>query len=157
MDLDETGYVWTLLHEARDRSLIEPDAIVVAGDSDGPAVAEVVDIVDNRREIDLVIEDAEAALHRFDVGLALRQFALDGNNVRRGASGREQGTKPVGAGLSRFESTVQIDYLGGDVLSLGLAPEDSSERRQPAERFLETLRGHLDREPGLVLAAQVAI
>ncbi len=46
MDEDETGYVWTFLREARDPSLIEPGAIVVAGDQDAPAVAEVVDIVE---------------------------------------------------------------------------------------------------------------
>ena len=46
MDEDETGFVWTFLDEARDPSLIEPGAIVVAGDPDAPAVAEVVDIVD---------------------------------------------------------------------------------------------------------------
>ena len=45
-DEDETGFVWTFLREARDRSLIAPGAIVVAGDSDAPAVAEVVDVVD---------------------------------------------------------------------------------------------------------------
>ena len=46
MDEDETGYVWTFLHEAKDPSLIEPGAIVIAGDPDAPAVAEVVDVVD---------------------------------------------------------------------------------------------------------------
>jgi hypothetical protein len=46
MDEDETGYVWTFLREARDPELIEPGAIVVAGDEDTPAVAEVVDVVD---------------------------------------------------------------------------------------------------------------
>jgi hypothetical protein len=46
MDEDETGFVWTFLDEARDPSLIEPGAIVVAGDSEAPAVAEVVDVVD---------------------------------------------------------------------------------------------------------------
>ncbi|MGH3114790.1 MAG: hypothetical protein ACRDOP_15120 [Gaiellaceae bacterium] len=46
MDEDETGYVWTFLREARDPALIEPGAIVVAGDPDAPAVAEVVDIVE---------------------------------------------------------------------------------------------------------------
>ncbi|MGH9152071.1 MAG: hypothetical protein ACRD03_06690 [Acidimicrobiales bacterium] len=46
MDEDETGYVWTFLRDARDPSLMEPGAIVVAGDPDAPAVAEVVDIVD---------------------------------------------------------------------------------------------------------------
>jgi hypothetical protein len=46
MDEDETGYVWTFLREARDPALIEPGAIVVAGDPDAPAMAQVVDIVD---------------------------------------------------------------------------------------------------------------
>ncbi len=46
MDEDETGYVWTFLREARDTSLIEPGAIVVAGDPDAPAVAEDVDVVE---------------------------------------------------------------------------------------------------------------
>ena len=44
-DEDETGFVWTFLDEARDPSVIVPGAIVVAGDSDAPAVVEVVDIV----------------------------------------------------------------------------------------------------------------
>ncbi len=38
MDEDETCYVWTFLHEAREPALIEPGAIVVAGDPDAPAV-----------------------------------------------------------------------------------------------------------------------
>ncbi len=46
MDEDESGYVWTFLREARDPSLIEPGAIVIAGDRDASAVAEIVDIVD---------------------------------------------------------------------------------------------------------------
>jgi len=45
MDEDETGYVWTFLGEARDPSLIHPGAIVIVGDPDAPAVAEVVEIV----------------------------------------------------------------------------------------------------------------
>jgi hypothetical protein len=44
-DEDDTGYVWTFLDEARDPSVIVPGAIVVAGISDAPAVAEVVDLV----------------------------------------------------------------------------------------------------------------
>lgn len=42
---DETGYVWTFLDEARDRSVILPGAIVLAGDESVHAVAEVIDIV----------------------------------------------------------------------------------------------------------------
>lgn len=46
MDEDESGHVWAFLREARDPGLIEPGAVVVAGDKDAPAVAEVVEIVE---------------------------------------------------------------------------------------------------------------
>jgi hypothetical protein len=36
---------WTFLDEARQPSLIRPGTIVLAGDDDAPAVAEVVDLV----------------------------------------------------------------------------------------------------------------
>lgn len=71
MDEDETGYVWTFLRDARDPSLIEPGAIVVAGDPDAPAVAEVVDIVDkpagrvvHLRVLPGAIKDYEALVRR---------------------------------------------------------------------------------------------
>ena len=38
--------MWAFLRDARDQALVQPGAIVVAGDEDAPAVAEVVDIVD---------------------------------------------------------------------------------------------------------------
>jgi hypothetical protein len=70
-DEDETGFVWTFLSEARDPSLISPGAIVVAGDADAPAVAEVVDIVEkpagkvvHLRLLPGVIEDYEALVRR---------------------------------------------------------------------------------------------
>jgi hypothetical protein len=44
--VDETGYVWTPLDEARDPSVIFPGAIVSTGDADQPAVSEVIDVVD---------------------------------------------------------------------------------------------------------------
>jgi hypothetical protein len=44
-DEDDTGFVWTFLDEARYPALIVPDAIVVAGTHDAPAVAEVIDLV----------------------------------------------------------------------------------------------------------------
>jgi hypothetical protein len=44
---DQTGYVWTLLAEARDPSLIRPGELVVAGDEDDLAVAMVVDLVEH--------------------------------------------------------------------------------------------------------------
>lgn len=68
---DETGFVWTLLDEARDPSLIVPGAIVVAGDPDAPAVAEVVDLVEkpagtivHLRLLPGAIEDYEALVRR---------------------------------------------------------------------------------------------
>lgn len=71
MDEDETGYVWTFLREARDPSLIEPGAIVVAGDPDAPAVAEVVDVVEkpagqvvHLRVLPGAVEDYEALVRR---------------------------------------------------------------------------------------------
>ncbi len=71
MDEDESGYVWTFLREARDPQLIEPGAIVVAGDEDAPAVAEVVEIVEkpagpvvHLRLLPGAIEDYEALVRR---------------------------------------------------------------------------------------------
>jgi hypothetical protein len=71
MDEDESGYVWTFLREARDPSLIEPGAIVVAGDEDAPAVAEVVEIVAkpagqvvHLRVLPGAIEDYQALVQR---------------------------------------------------------------------------------------------
>lgn len=43
---DETGFVWTFLDEASDQALIYPGAIVIAGEPDTPAVAQVVDLID---------------------------------------------------------------------------------------------------------------
>jgi hypothetical protein len=43
--IDDTGFVWTFLHEARDPSLILEGAIVVAADEVDPVVARVVDLV----------------------------------------------------------------------------------------------------------------
>jgi hypothetical protein len=70
-DEDESGYVWTFLREARDPSLIEAGAIVVAGDEDAPAVAEVVEIVEkpagqvvHLRLLPGVIEDYQALVRR---------------------------------------------------------------------------------------------
>ena len=71
MDEDETGYVWTFLRDARNPALIEPGAIVVAGDPDAPAVAEVVDVVEkpagpvvHLRVLPGAIEDYEALVRR---------------------------------------------------------------------------------------------
>lgn len=70
-DEDESGFVWTFLDEARDRALIVPGAIVVAGDPDAPAVAEVVDVADkpagaivHLRLLPGAIEDYEALVRR---------------------------------------------------------------------------------------------
>ena len=71
MDEDESGYVWTFLREARDPGLIEPGAIVIAGDEDAPAVAEVVEIVEkpagqvvHLRVLPGAIEDYQALVRR---------------------------------------------------------------------------------------------
>ena len=67
---ERTG-VWTFLREARDPSLIEPGAIVVAGDPDTPAVAEVVDVVGKAacqvvhlRVLPGAVEDYDALVRR---------------------------------------------------------------------------------------------
>lgn len=71
MDEDETGYVWAFLTEARDSDLLEPGAIVVVGDADAPAVAEVIDIVDkpagkvvHLRVLPGAVADYEALIRR---------------------------------------------------------------------------------------------
>ena len=70
-DEDESGFVWTFLDEARDPALIVPGAIVVAGDPDAPAIAEVVNVVDKSagrivhlRLLPGAIEDYEALVRR---------------------------------------------------------------------------------------------
>jgi hypothetical protein len=42
---DETGYIWTLREEARDPSLVIEGAILVAGGSEDPFLARVVDVL----------------------------------------------------------------------------------------------------------------
>lgn len=71
MDEDETGLVWAFVRDARDPSLIEPGAIVAAGDGDSPAVAEVVDVVErppgpivHLRLLPGTLEDYEAMVRR---------------------------------------------------------------------------------------------
>jgi hypothetical protein len=44
--IDETGFVWTFLHEAAEPDRIWPNALIVAGDPEDPFLARVVDIVD---------------------------------------------------------------------------------------------------------------
>jgi hypothetical protein len=69
--VDEMGYVWTPLDEARDPSVIFPGAIVSTGDADQPAVSEVIDVVDAPAgkivHLDVLpgrIEDYEALVRR---------------------------------------------------------------------------------------------
>jgi len=71
MDEDETGHVWAFLRDARDQALIQPGAIVVAGDEDAPAVAEVIDIVNkpagrvvHLRILPGQLEDYQAVIQR---------------------------------------------------------------------------------------------
>lgn len=44
--IDQTGFIWTFLNEARDPAVIFPGAIVTTADVDEPVVAEVVDVVE---------------------------------------------------------------------------------------------------------------
>lgn len=46
MDEDESGYVWTFLREERNPARVTPRALVLAGDGEASALAEVVEIVD---------------------------------------------------------------------------------------------------------------
>ena len=40
--VDDTGYVWVFLDEARDPARVSPDAIVISGDAVDPVFARVV-------------------------------------------------------------------------------------------------------------------
>lgn len=42
--IDETGYVWTFLEEARDPSLITEGAVVITADEVDPVIARVVSL-----------------------------------------------------------------------------------------------------------------
>lgn len=44
--IDATGYVWAFLDEADDQARIVIGGVIVAGDSDDPFLARVVDIVE---------------------------------------------------------------------------------------------------------------
>lgn len=44
--IDATGYVWTFLDEADERSRIAVGGVIVAGDSEDPFLARVIDIVE---------------------------------------------------------------------------------------------------------------
>lgn len=52
--VDETGYVWTFLHEASEPDRVFPGALIVAGDPVEPFFARVVDIVDGPRGTSVV-------------------------------------------------------------------------------------------------------
>jgi hypothetical protein len=41
---DHTGLCWSFLDEATDPTLIQPGAVIIAGDTDAAAVAEVVEL-----------------------------------------------------------------------------------------------------------------
>ncbi len=52
--VDETGYVWTFLHESTEPDRVFPGALIVAGDPVEPFLARVVDIVDGPRGTSVV-------------------------------------------------------------------------------------------------------
>jgi hypothetical protein len=43
--VDDTGHVWTFLDEAEDPARVAVGTVIVAGDSDDPFLARVVDVV----------------------------------------------------------------------------------------------------------------
>jgi hypothetical protein len=92
-DEDETGYVWTFLDEARQPSLIRPGSIVLAGDDDAPAVAEVVDLIPKEtgtivylRILPGLFDDYEALVRR-SAGLDDRTRVRRERNRPRGRRG----------------------------------------------------------------------
>lgn len=54
--IDESGYVWTFLHEAREPERIIPGAIVVAADVDDPVLARVVSLTERPNGIKVRLE-----------------------------------------------------------------------------------------------------
>lgn len=44
--VDQTGYVWAFLSDSAEPGRVSPGSIIVAGDSDEPFLARVVDVVD---------------------------------------------------------------------------------------------------------------
>ncbi|MFT4264091.1 MAG: hypothetical protein QM572_11965 [Nocardioides sp.] len=47
--VDETGYIWTWLSDARDPTVIQPGSIVVVGDEDALAMGRIVDLVEEEK------------------------------------------------------------------------------------------------------------
>lgn len=43
--IDQTGWVWTFLDEAAEPARVVVDAVIIAGDSEDPFLARVIDIV----------------------------------------------------------------------------------------------------------------
>ena len=68
--IDATGYVWTLLDEARDPSVIAPEAIVISADEDEPVVARVVDLVPRGARTLVHLEILPGAPHDYAEALA---------------------------------------------------------------------------------------
>ena len=44
--VDETGYVWAFLSGSAEPARVSPGSIIVAGDSDEPLLARVIDVID---------------------------------------------------------------------------------------------------------------
>lgn len=63
--IDETGYVWTFLDEARDPSVITVGAIIVAGDDAEPVFARVVDVVGDDSDRKVHLDVLPAAPERY--------------------------------------------------------------------------------------------
>lgn len=73
LDVDETGYVWTYLDDARDPSVIVPGAVVVAGDDEAAAVCRVVDLIRRADQIVVHLDPLPGSVEQF-LALARRQL-----------------------------------------------------------------------------------
>ena len=73
LDVDETGYVWTYLDDARDPSVIVPGAVVVAGDDYAAAVCRVVDLIECADHTLVHLEPLPGSVEQY-VALGQRQL-----------------------------------------------------------------------------------
>lgn len=74
--IDETGYVWTFLDEARDPSVVNAGAIVVTGDDEEPVFARVVDVVGDGGDRKVHLDVLPAAPARYLEAAARTHLAV---------------------------------------------------------------------------------
>jgi hypothetical protein len=67
---ESDGYCWSLLSDAADPSLIVPGAIVVAGEPDTPALAEIVDFNDIGHDVIVRFRILPGSVEDYEYSLA---------------------------------------------------------------------------------------